>query len=68
LAAIPKRQFQDCLLFRYFQSWTFETMIETLNTVTGAGYDKEDCLKIGRRIINLLRMFNIREEFKQPGK
>jgi len=63
----PKRQFEECLVFCYFQSCTFETMIETLNTITGAGYKKEDCLKIGRRIINLLRMFNIREGFTKES-
>jgi aldehyde:ferredoxin oxidoreductase len=57
----PKRQFEECLVFCYFQACSLKTMVNTLNTVTGAGYSVEDCLQIGRRVINLLRMFNKRE-------
>lgn len=57
----PKRQFEECLVFCYFQACSFKTMVETLNNITGAEYSIEECLKVGRRIINLLRMFNKRE-------
>jgi len=57
----PKRQFEECLCFCYFQSCPFETMIKTVNILTGADYDTEECLKIGRRVVNLLRLFNNRE-------
>lgn len=57
----PKRQFEECLVFCYFQACSLKTMVDTLNTVTGAQYSVEDCLEIGRRVINLLRMFNKRE-------
>ncbi|NQU16305.1 MAG: hypothetical protein HQ561_19275, partial [Desulfobacteraceae bacterium] len=57
----PKRQFEECLCFCYFQSSPFETMIKTVNILTGADYDTEECLKIGRRVVNLLRLFNNRE-------
>ena len=57
----PKRQFEECLVFCYFQACSLKTMVDTLNTVTGAEYNVEDCLEIGRRVINLLRMFNKRE-------
>jgi aldehyde:ferredoxin oxidoreductase len=56
----PKRQFEECLGFCYFQACSLKTMVETLNAVTGGGYDVEECLKVGRRSINLLRMFNRR--------
>jgi aldehyde:ferredoxin oxidoreductase len=56
----PKRQFEECLGFCYFQACSLKTMAETLNAVTGGGYDVEECLKVGRRGINLLRMFNRR--------
>ena len=36
-------------------------MVDTLNCLSGASYDKEGCLEIGRRVVNLLRMFNKRE-------
>lgn len=57
----PKRQFEECLGFCYFQACSLKTMVETLNTVTGGGYDIEECLKVGKRGINLVRMFNKRQ-------
>jgi aldehyde:ferredoxin oxidoreductase len=36
-------------------------MVRTLNCLTGADYQVEDALKVGRRVVNLLRMFNRRE-------
>lgn len=57
----PKRQFEECLTFCYFQSASLPTMVRTLNRLTGAGYSVEDCLTVGRRVINLFRMFNKRE-------
>jgi len=57
----PKRQFEECLGFCYFQSSSLQTMIDTLNCLVGTSYEKEGCLKIGRRVVNLLRMFNKRE-------
>jgi aldehyde:ferredoxin oxidoreductase len=57
----PKRQFEECLGFCYFQSCTLETMAETLNCIAGTDFDSDGCLEVGRRIINLMRMFNKRE-------
>ncbi len=57
----PARQFAECLIFCYYQTCSLKTMAQTLNCLTGADYDVEDCLKVGRRVINLLRMFNKRE-------
>ena len=55
------RQFQECLVYCYYQTATAKTMIKTLNDLTGSDYDMEHALKIGRRVVNLMRMFNIRE-------
>ncbi len=55
------RQFQECLLYCYYQTASGSTMIKTLNDLTGSDYDMEQALKIGRRVVNLMRMFNIRE-------
>jgi aldehyde:ferredoxin oxidoreductase len=57
----PKRQFEECLVFCYFQACTFDTMVKTLNSLTGGRYDTDACLKVGKRVINLFRMFNKRE-------
>ncbi len=55
------RQLGDCLIFCYYQSCSLKTMVRTLNCLTGADYQVEDALKVGRRVVNLLRMFNRRE-------
>jgi len=57
----PTRQFAECLIFCYYQTCSLKTMAQTLNCLTGADYDVEGCLKVGRRVVNLLRMFNKRE-------
>lgn len=57
----PKRQFEECLGFCYFQACSLTTMIETLNCLTGADYTVDECLKVGRRVVTLLRLFNLRE-------
>lgn len=55
------RQFQECLTYCYYQTPTGKTMIKTLNDLTGFNYDMEEALKIGRRVVNLLRIYNKRE-------
>ncbi len=60
----PKRQFEECLVFCYFQAGTLDTMVRTLNSLTAGRYDINECLKVGRRVINLFRMFNKREGMK----
>jgi len=55
------RQFQECLLYCYYQTASAKTMIKTLNDLTGSDYDMEHAMKIGKRVVNLMRMFNIRE-------
>jgi len=55
------RQFQECLIYCYYQTASAKTMIKALNSLTGSDYDMEKALKTGKRIVNLLRMFNRRE-------
>ena len=57
----PKRQFEECLVFCYFQACSLKQMVHTLNILTGGNYSIEACLEVGERTINLLRMYNIRE-------
>jgi aldehyde:ferredoxin oxidoreductase len=57
----PKRQFEECLVFCYFQACAFDTMVKTLNSLTAGAYDTSACMEVGKRVINLFRMFNKRE-------
>jgi len=58
------RQFEDslvtCRFAAFFPKWT----IECLNAVTGWELKLEEGMKIGRRIVNVLRMFNLRHGLK----
>ena len=54
------RQFDDSLVVCRFAAFTPTLVLECLNAVTGWGLVLEDAMKIGRRIVNLLRLFNIR--------
>ena len=55
------RQFQECLIYCYYQTASGKTMIKTLNDLTGSSYDMEQALRIGKRVVNLMRMYNKRE-------
>lgn len=59
----PKRQFEECLVFCYYQSPNLSTLLRALNAITGFDFTTENCLKLGKRVINLLRVFNIRHGF-----
>ncbi len=61
----PKRQFEECLAFCYFQACSLKQMVLTLNVITGGTFSEKDCLQIGERVINLLRMYNIREGLRK---
>ncbi len=55
------RQFEECLSYCYYQTASLKTMIGTLNCLTGSELSTEDALTIGKRVVNLLRMFNLRD-------
>lgn len=59
----PKRQLIDSAIFCYFCSPKLQTVVEAINVMTGLNMDVEDYLTVGKRIINLLRVFNIRNGF-----
>jgi aldehyde:ferredoxin oxidoreductase len=55
-----KRQLLDSAIFCYFCDSTLKTTLEAINLLTGFDLDINDGLKIGERIINLFRVFNIK--------
>jgi aldehyde:ferredoxin oxidoreductase len=54
------RQLQDSLGICFFCVQDFHLLLDNLNAITGWNYDIEEAMKTGRRIINLLRVFNFR--------
>lgn len=63
----PRRQLEDSLVVcRLPSTWegALKMNIDFLNTVTGFDFSTEEALEIGERIINLLRVFNIRNGLK----
>ncbi|WP_422443944.1 aldehyde ferredoxin oxidoreductase family protein [Thermoanaerobacterium sp. DL9XJH110] len=58
-----KRQFEDCLGLCFYTcrgKKGMVTQLEALNIVTGWNIDIDGALEIGERVINLLRLFNIK--------
>ncbi len=55
-----KRQFQDSLGVCVFCAYDLQLTIDALNTVTGWDLTISDAMTIGRRIVNQLRVFNLR--------
>jgi aldehyde:ferredoxin oxidoreductase len=52
-------QFIDCLgVCRFCTHW--ETLIPILNAVTGWDFTLQEAMEVGRRTVNLLRVFNLR--------
>jgi aldehyde:ferredoxin oxidoreductase len=54
------RIFEDTLGVCFFCVQSIQPLIDTLNMATGWDFDVPGAMKAGRRIINLLRVFNIR--------
>ena len=54
------RQFEDSLCVCFFCIESFQLLIDTLNATTGLDFDIPEAMKVGRRIINQLRVFNFR--------
>lgn len=62
-----RRQFGDSLVVCYLPStWegSLKMNIDFLNAITGFNLSKDEALEIGERIVNLLRVFNIRNGLK----
>jgi aldehyde:ferredoxin oxidoreductase len=58
------RQFEDSLGLCFFGIQDFQLLINCLNAATGWDYTIDEAMKTGRRIINLLRVFNFRHGLK----
>jgi len=59
----PRRQFEESLIVCYFLArgrGSLKNIIDTLNVVTDFDLSINEALNVGHRIINLLRVFNIR--------
>ena len=54
------RQFEDCLGTCRFCTTDFQLTLDCLNAITGWDYTIEGAMDAGRRVINLLRVFNFR--------
>jgi aldehyde:ferredoxin oxidoreductase len=54
------RQMQDCLGVCVFCVQDFQLLVDNINAITGWDYSIDEAMKTGRRIINLLRVFNFR--------
>ena len=60
----PLRHVEDSIMNCFFFDrgpGMLQLMADTMNAVTGFNYSSEELLKVGERITNLLRVFNIRE-------
>jgi aldehyde:ferredoxin oxidoreductase len=54
------RQFEDCLGICFFCVQDIKLLINVVNAVTGRNLDLEEAMRIGKRVVNLLRLFNFR--------
>jgi aldehyde:ferredoxin oxidoreductase len=59
------RQFDDCLGTCRIASIDPKLQLECLNAVTGWSLSLQDVFRIGRRVINQLRVFNLRHGLKK---
>jgi aldehyde:ferredoxin oxidoreductase len=66
------RQFEDSLGLCFFGIQNFQLLVDCLNAATGWDYTIDEAMRAGRRIINLLRVFNFRhgltKELEAPSK
>jgi aldehyde:ferredoxin oxidoreductase len=54
---------KDCMVLCMFPQCDYEDQVEILKSVTGWDTGIIELVKVGDRVINLMRMFNIREGF-----
>jgi aldehyde:ferredoxin oxidoreductase len=54
-----RRQFEDCLVICRFTAPKFRLLVECVNAVTGWRLDVPAALKISRRAINRMRIYNL---------
>jgi aldehyde:ferredoxin oxidoreductase len=54
------RQFEDSLCVCFFCVENFQLLIDSLNATTGWKFDISEAMRMGRRVVNQLRVFNFR--------
>jgi aldehyde:ferredoxin oxidoreductase len=59
------RQLVNCAEFCQFVPWTQKQIESALNAVTGWNTSLLEYMKVGERVMTLLRLFNLREGFDQ---
>ncbi|HXZ37296.1 MAG TPA: aldehyde ferredoxin oxidoreductase C-terminal domain-containing protein, partial [Thermodesulfobacteriota bacterium] len=62
------RQFDDCLGTCRIASPHPKLVLECFNAVTGWNWTLEDAFTVGRRIVNLLRVFNLKHGMRMEDE
>jgi len=66
-----RRQFEDSLGICRFCTHDFQLTLDCLNAVTGWEFNIQEAMEVGRRIVNQLRVFNLRhgltKEVEKPS-
>lgn len=55
-----RRLFEDSLVLCFFCGMNLKMITDTLSAITGWDFGIEEAMQVGKRIVNLLRVFNIR--------
>lgn len=55
----------NCLLMCMFQPWNHQEIIEITRAITGWNVSLWELMKLGERVTNLARVFNLREGFRK---
>ncbi|NHK30040.1 MAG: aldehyde ferredoxin oxidoreductase family protein [Asgard group archaeon] len=55
----------NCLLMCMFQPWNHQEIIEITQAITGWNVSQWELMKLGERVTNLARVFNLREGFRK---
>jgi aldehyde:ferredoxin oxidoreductase len=58
--ASGRRLFEDSLVICFFCGQDLKLLVDTLNAITGWNVDVAEAMQTGKRILNQLRVFNIR--------
>ena len=55
-----RRLFEDSLVICFFCGQDLQILTDTLSAITGWDFDIREAMEVGRRVVNQLRVFNIR--------
>ncbi|MHB1041331.1 MAG: aldehyde ferredoxin oxidoreductase family protein [Eubacteriales bacterium] len=56
-----RRMFEDCVSICRFASEKFSLLVQAVNAATGWDMDEQEAMDVGRRFINRLRVFNLKQ-------